>query len=354
MVSLVDRYNQLKSDFESYQKMAEETMQRQNTKIVELDKKLDMLSLIIEISEYVNKCLGSNEIALMINDIMIGILGVTYSSVYILENRKLKLKASNLYNTDHHCMIKDFNDKKICELDACLTNSIFNISNDNSIEIHSSLFMPIYLKDNPLGVIIAEHHIYNYLCEDHLKLLTALSNQIAICLENNRLYNKIKESSHRDGLTGLFNRSYFFNVMDKKVKNHDDPFAIAMIDIDNFKKCNDTFGHQYGDQVLRKVSKIIQSSLRNDDIVARYGGEEIIVYMYGIKNMDDVCFKMENIRKTIEETIIPYKNNNYSITVSIGISLVKNRINEDLQQIIKRADVNLYKAKNSGKNRVVC
>ncbi|MBC2580810.1 sensor domain-containing diguanylate cyclase [Clostridium sp. DJ247] len=353
MISLIDRYNQLKSDYESYQKMAEETMQKQSRKIIELDKKLDMLSLIVEISEYINKCLGSSEIVSMINDMMIGILGVTYSSVYILENRKLKLQCTNLSNTEHHYMIQDYNNKKDFSLNTCLINSLHNISKEDKVEIHSSILMPIYLKNNILGVVIVEHNIYNYLSEHHTQLLTALSNQLAICLENNRLYNQIRETSNRDSLTGLFNRKYFFSIMEKKCRCDEEPFAIVMIDIDNFKNCNDTFGHQYGDVVLRKVSKIIRDNLRKEDIVARYGGEEIIVYMYGIKNIKDVYCRMESIRKLIEETTIQYRNSKFNITVSMGISVAPDD-NKDLEQLIREADINLYKAKNTGKNKIVC
>ena len=106
-VSLQEKYNQLKNEYETYQKLAEDTIQKQSMKIIELDKKLDMVSLIVEISEYINRCLGNSKIDYMINDIMIGILGVKYSSVYLMENRKLKLKASNLSNTSHHCIVDD-------------------------------------------------------------------------------------------------------------------------------------------------------------------------------------------------------------------------------------------------------
>ena len=117
------------------------------------------------------------------------------------------------------------------------------------------------------------------------------------------------------------------------------------------KYCNDTNGHQYGDLVIKKISKIIKSSLRKEDICGRYGGEEIIIYMYGIKNVIDIYNRMESIRKTIEETVIKYKNIEFSATVSIGISMKEK--GDTLEQIVRRADINLYKAKNLGKNNVV-
>lgn len=352
MLWLLEKYDQLKKDYESYQKMAEEIIQKQNFKIIELDKKLDMLSLIVEISEYINKCLGSDDIIFMINDIMIGILGVTYSSIYLAENNILRLKSTNLKSTDHHYKIHDFNSNN-CRLSTSLINSQTNISKNEATEIHSSIYMPIYLKDNLLGVIIVEHNIYEYLNDNHIKLLTALSNQLAICIENNRLYNKIKESSQIDDLTGLYNRNHFFSIVERNSRNTEKPYAIIMIDLDNFKRCNDTYGHQCGDIVLKKISDIIKCNLRKEDIVARYGGEEIIVCMYDVDKPSYVYYRMEHIRRIIEKTIIYYKNSQPSITVSMGISILKNN-SENMEQVIRRADINLYKAKNSGKNKIIC
>lgn len=351
MVSLLGDYYQLKKEYETYQKLAEETIQKQSMKIIELDKKLDMLSLIVEISEYINKMLDNSEVAAMINDIMIGILGVTYSSVYLVENRKLVLKSSNLINTNHHYVVEKFNCKSVPKLTTILTNSISNISKEASIEIHSFIMMPIYMKEEILGLIVVEHNIYNYLSQDHIRLLTALTNQIAICLENNRLYNQIKRSSQMDCLTGLFNRNYFFSIMEKKYANNEKNFAIIMMDIDNFKKCNDRYGHPYGDEVIRKVSQIVKDNIRKEDVVARYGGEELIIYMYQVKNIIDVYNRMEQIRRTIEGTIIQYKDVRDGVTISTGIAIKQE--GESLEQTVRRADINLYTAKDLGKNKVV-
>lgn len=351
MLSLQDEYSKLKSEYESYQKMAENIIQKQSAKIIELDKKLNRMSLIVEISEYINESLGNSKITSMINDIMIGILGVTYSSVYLLQNGKLQLKASNLKYTEHHSVIKDFNIKK-SKLETCLLNSNSNICTHLDVEIHSSIFMPIYLKDNILGAIIVEHNIYNYLTEEHVKLLTTLSNHIAICLENNNLYNKIKENSRKDGLTGLYNRKYFLSIIKRRIKNTSKKFAIVMIDIDDFKKYNDTFGHQYGDYALKKISDNIKENVKKEDVVARYGGEEIIAFIDDIKKVEDVYFMMDHIRKIIEENEMRYKNFTSNITVSMGIGIA-DKENETLHQLIEKADLNLYKAKNSGKNKVI-
>lgn len=356
-MSLLEKYNELKNEYEDYQKMAEKIIQDQSMKIIELDKKLDMMSLMVEISQYVNKYLRNGEIVSTVNDIMIGILGVTYSSVYLVENRKLELKVSNLSDTSHHRSIFEFNSGKINKLKTWLVNSKSNIyKGKDNIEIHSGIFIPIYLKDDLLGAIIAEHKIYNYLGNSHIKLLTTISNQIAVSIENNRLYNKIKQNSERDLLTGLFNRNYFFSIIYQKVKKCNFGFAIVMMDIDDFKLCNDSFGHQYGDRVLRQVGAIVRDNIRNDDIAARYGGEEIIIYMYDIKTKDDVCKRMSFIKDKIKDTPVIYRKISSHVTVSIGISVSRGCCNndDDVEKLIRKADINLYKAKNSGKDKVVC
>ncbi|WP_123052917.1 sensor domain-containing diguanylate cyclase [Clostridium sp. JN-1] len=351
MSSLEDKYNQLKRDYESYQRVAEETMQKQSCMITELDKKLNMLSLIVEISGYINQYLGSNKLLFTINDIMIGILGVTYSSVYLYKNNKLELMVSNLNNTNHHFMIKNFNENK-GKLSISLINSRDNISEDEDIKIHSCICMPVYLKESVLGAIVVEHNMYNYLTNEHVKLLTTLSNQLAICIENNKLYKQVKEDSEKDFLTTLYNRSYFFSVLNKKLLSGERDFSIVMVDIDDFKRCNDTCGHQFGDLVLKSICKIISSNIRKQDIIARYGGEEIIIYLHKVNNAEYVYSRMESVRRAIESTAIRYENMDYKITVSIGISISRDD-DKDLNEIIERADVNLYKAKNLGKNKVV-
>jgi two-component system, cell cycle response regulator len=358
VMSLLEKYNKLKKEYEDYQKMAEKTMQEQSVKITELDRKLDMMSLIVEISQYVNKYLRNGEIVSTINDIMIGILGVTYSSVYLVENGELKLKVSNLKDTSHHVSIHEFNSGNIDKLKTHLINSKCNIyKGKENLGIHSLIYIPIYLNDDLLGAIVVEHKLYNYLSNEHIKLLTTISNQIAMSIENNRLYNKIRENSERDSLTKLFSRSYFFSIINKKVKDSKRGFAIVMIDIDNFKKCNDTFGHQYGDEVLRTVGSIIKKNIRSYDIAARYGGEEIIIYMYDINSKIDVYNRMCDIKDKIKNTPISYGKISSHVTVSVGVSIsVKgsNKEDENVEKLIREADMNLYKAKNSGKDKVVC
>ena len=124
-----------------------------------------------------------------------------------------------------------------------------------------------------------------------------------------------------------------------------------MIDVDYFKKVNDTYGHDIGDIVLKTVANIIKSQVRQSDVCIRYGGEEFMVLLYDIKNEKNLLNIAEKIRKKVESTIISTPKGNLRKTVSIGAALYPDDA-EHIWQAIKFADVALYKAKESGRNQV--
>ncbi len=150
---------------------------------------------------------------------------------------------------------------------------------------------------------------------------------------------QIKESANKDFLTGISNRKHFFELgqnIHLKSRN----IALAMIDIDNFKKINDTFGHDKGDEVIKSLAHLLKNSIKGKDIVARVGGEEFIIFLQDIKTLDAINF-LNEICKDISKL---------DFTVSIGLTTKK--LNS-LDEMIKQADKLLYKAKENGKNRVV-
>lgn len=156
-----------------------------------------------------------------------------------------------------------------------------------------------------------------------------------------------------DGLTGLYNIRYFKLLLDTEIRlAKPDPskkFSIVMSDIDHFKHFNDTYGHQVGDLLLKELANVLKASLRSSDIVARYGGEEMIILLRGA-SLKDSLNVAEKIRKNIEKSEIKDQNNTYNLTVSLGVSVFKS--GDTLETIIKRADDGLYKAKDTGRNRV--
>lgn len=172
---------------------------------------------------------------------------------------------------------------------------------------------------------------------------------IRVAIERKRFF----KMSILDGLTGLINISYFRMNVDTEIMlaraDRNKKFSIIMCDIDHFKVFNDTYGHQTGDLVLKSIANALKNSVRGLDVVARYGGEEMIILLRGTPLVEAVNVA-EKLRKNVEECIVSDEKNSYKVTISLGVS--DYRHGDNIDAVIKRADLALYKAKESGRNRV--
>jgi diguanylate cyclase (GGDEF)-like protein/PAS domain S-box-containing protein len=160
----------------------------------------------------------------------------------------------------------------------------------------------------------------------------------------------LEELYIRDTLTGLYNRAYFEKYIasiKKSQRKTDTPFALIIADIDHFKSINDTFGHQVGDEALKGVASTLNLLLRSDDIIARWGGEEFVIMLKDI-DLENAIKIANKLRIAVEEKEIIKDR---KITCSFGVSLYN--LDDDIDEVFKKADEALYKAKNSGRNRVL-
>jgi len=179
-----------------------------------------------------------------------------------------------------------------------------------------------------------------------------LSVRINANLELIDLFKQTKENANKDFLTGMFNRRYFFengNPITSKAKRKKLPIAVAMLDIDFFKKINDTYGHDIGDIAIKEVAHILNDNLRDSDLAARFGGEEFCILLDDISE-DDLREKFEIIRDKFENNTIKSNSKSFSYTVSIGIYY---GVLLSLEDAIKSSDEALYEAKETGRNKVV-
>jgi len=164
----------------------------------------------------------------------------------------------------------------------------------------------------------------------------------------------ITNYANRDYLTGLYNRRFFYNAINEylhDIEGTNERFAVAMIDIDNFKSINDTYGHDVGDRVIIALADILKSSTNPQDLTARFGGEEFCVVLKNINRFSAIEI-YERIRQTVENFSLHIKEDSeITFTVSIGATLHHDE--DDIDDTLNQADMMLYKAKHSGKNRVV-
>jgi diguanylate cyclase (GGDEF)-like protein len=164
----------------------------------------------------------------------------------------------------------------------------------------------------------------------------------------------LRRAADVDHLTGLVSRSYFHRAAERRIelyKRNGLPLACAVLDVDDFKSYNDSYGHGSGDEALRCVGRVLHESTRADDVVARYGGEEFVVLMGG--NIEDAIEVAERVRHGVEHESVTGNGllSGSAITVSVGVAALTVDVSS-LEQLVEKADDELYRAKRAGKNRV--
>ncbi|BCX88428.1 two-component system, cell cycle response regulator [Methylomarinovum tepidoasis] len=190
--------------------------------------------------------------------------------------------------------------------------------------------------------------------------LDRLRSVLSVCLENTLNFELLRRTSLIDTLTGVNNRRFFEQRLSEEIDRAQrtrEPLTCLFLDIDHFKKINDTYGHQTGDLVLAEVAQQIRTQLRSNDVLARYGGEEFVALLSGA-NLERGAEVAERIRQRIEKLeIVDHNQNAISLTLSIGVAEYDpERVSpvgkEDLMRLLELADQALYVAKREGRNRV--
>jgi diguanylate cyclase (GGDEF)-like protein/PAS domain S-box-containing protein len=196
----------------------------------------------------------------------------------------------------------------------------------------------------------------NFWTDDNQQLVRAVSEQIALALANLKLQEKLREQSIRDALTGLYNRRYLEESLEREIHRagrSGHQMSVLMFDVDHFKKFNDTFGHEAGDLLLRQMGECITSFVRKSDIACRYGGEEFALLMPEL-SVEQAQLRAEALRKSVEAMEVQYRRQPLGkVTISVGVATYPLHGSEGTE-LMNAADAALYKAKHEGRNRVVC
>ena len=228
------------------------------------------------------------------------------------------------------------------------------VEGDEGLFISLLLSVPLISRNKVIGFLNI-HSMYKNkpLTPEKIGLINALASQASIAISNAQMYAAMREQAIIDQCTGLYNFRYFQQKLDEEITdtiNNEENLSLIILDIDYFKHVNDTWGHLYGDQVLRELANLLKRNVRSEDTVCRYGGEEFTIIFP--RCATEISFKIaERIRTRIEETTSNDRRNFFKepITVSIGISQLTPEINKTT--FIGRSDCALYWAKNNGRNR---
>jgi diguanylate cyclase (GGDEF)-like protein len=219
--------------------------------------------------------------------------------------------------------------------------------------IHSFLGAPLIVGKKIIGMLAVDNTQPDFFDESHVRLVTAFADQVALAINNARLFSEVEQLAHTDGLTGLHNRRHFMDLAKhefERAKRYQHPLTAIMLDIDHFKNVNDTYGHAVGDQVLQVVSTRCKKAVREVDVLGRYGGEEFASLLLETEaNGGRVV--AERLRKAVAEPSINTDDGEIIVTISLGIAVLDKDC-RDLDDLLRRADRALYAAKQGGRNQV--
>lgn len=347
--------SQLNHSFQVANKRLEDTNEKLNKSVAEF-------YTLHQISRAITTIMDVKELLKFVNDVIIGVMGVNYSTVILLnkENGKMEIKMTNITSVEELKIMKGNID---CEelINVISTgHSLVENNVDESTykftigrEIKSLLCIPLSSKNETHGMVLIELKRIGFFDEEHLKFLSVIANQISVALENVGLYEKMQTMATIDGLTRIYNRLYFHELLSKEMIKADQggyPMAVSIFDIDFFKKFNDTYGHLFGDRVLKTISRAAKDSIRNEDAIARYGGEEFVILMPNTTS-EQALKLIEKVRKKISSTNVKEETVSASVTASFGIACYP--VNGSTEsEILSAADTALYKAKGEGRNCV--
>jgi diguanylate cyclase (GGDEF)-like protein len=247
-------------------------------------------------------------------------------------------------------------------------NALLFVTNNEEITYLNEQFMEYFKIKKVIDLKRRNLKLYTYVdskLEDYEALFERVNGKEEYVIINNDTFilqasyiedthklftlTKVTKLTHEmqlDSLTGAYKKSYF-NTLLEKILQEEKEAVVIVLDIDDFKNINDTYGHQVGDITLKELADLINNNIRGDDIFARWGGEEFLLLLVGT-NIDNALVKVEKLRAMIDGYTFADIGH---MTVSFG--LAKNEKNDDVHSLISRADKALYEAKDAGKNRVV-
>jgi diguanylate cyclase (GGDEF)-like protein len=331
----------------------------ENEKQFENEKQKRMFEETLrEVTRAITSTLDLKEVLDKILEAMAQFIHFDKSAVLLNEDKDFVIKVNNGYDAARFPERSTFDVLQDKFINTILQTRKSHIGNDLETGFLESggdgrilAGIPIIYQSDLLGVIVMN-------CKDENisnELLFTLAGQAGIAIQNARLFEKINEMATTDGLTGLNNRRHFFELVNRefiRYKRYNAPLSVFMMDIDHFKRVNDSYGHAIGDRVLIHLAKKLTGLVRDSDIVGRYGGEEFAVILPET-TVEIAVVIAERVRKSVEDDALATEEfGDIKYTLSIGVSMCTHDV-QTVAEIFETADKGLYEAKATGRNKVV-
>jgi len=216
------------------------------------------------------------------------------------------------------------------------------------------ILIPLKIGQKTFGALAVVTSQASNLGRDQVQILQSAGNHLGLAIRNALKYKKVRIQADHDGLTRVYNRQSFDKRLRLELKRHQrhgHSLSLLMLDLDYFKKINDTYGHLAGDMVLQRIARLLKNTVRETDFVARYGGEEFVLLLPETSE-EDAWLLAQRIRQNIQKIIFSFQGKRFNVTASIGVASLRPDPFTPADVLINRADEALYLAKNSGRNMV--
>ena len=346
-------------------KLAEAKMQTINqqleSSVGELRQKNQEMQLVGEISDFLQSCLTVEEACAAISTLAKPLFPNCTVGIFMIANSRNRLELINSWgNTDSLDSVFLLNDCWALRRGRSHwigqdQHELLCKHTDHHHPPIESLCIPMIAQGETLGLLHLSSLTPDNLTESRRQLARTISEQLSLAIANLTLRATLQAQSIRDPLTGLFNRRYleeFFHQEIHRAQRNEYSVGVIMIDIDHFKRFNDTLGHDGGDFILKEVGQLLKDAVRASDIACRFGGEEMILILPDV-SLEIACQRAEWIRNAIAQLRLVYNGSAIdTVTASFGVACFPDH-GATVNAVIKTADHALYRAKDGGRNQVV-
>lgn len=341
--------------------LARRQLDEQNEKMVcELTERSQRATLLAKMGEHLQSCISKDEVFAAALAYAPKIFPTSRGAIALLNPERSLAEVAGFWN-DCQLPVKVFESSSCWALRTGHPHLV--VAGDTTAPCthaaglqHTYLCIPILAQGEALGILhFQATDEAPVLADAELSLKTTFAGQVGLSVANIRLREALRSQSIKDSLTGLYNRRYLTEMLDREIRRAvraEQSLGILMLDLDHFKKFNDTYGHDAGDAVLRQTASFLSKSIRVEDIVCRFGGEEFVVIL-PTADLNAAYARAERIRSKLRELTVLHQGHSLGmVTVSIGVAALPEH-GTSPQVLLDAADAALYRAKREGRDRAV-